>query len=231
MLKIGGYYRWRNLSINNELIAKNNNGELISGHHPFVIFYDNENVYYLTLKTGREKTKDNKLNIRFADGLFYDNYDTVVNCSVINVMKREEFELSFEPDGYDNDTKFKNGMQAEPSKFKSVINKLHENITNGNISFEYYEAQKIPRDKKVKYGIDYSKKLSSNCINRLKNNIKIISQLNIQEIKTFMNTGELQQSGYVDAYDNANIEKAKDKVSKEIRTNEIDYDDMTNTLI
>lgn len=46
-----------------------------------------------------------------------------------------------------------------------------------------------------------------------------------------MNTGELQQSGYVDAYDNANIEKAKDKVSKEIRTNEIDYDDMTNTLI
>lgn len=142
MLKIGGYYRWRNLSINNELIAKNNNGELISGHHLFVIFYDNENVYYLTLKTGREKTKDNKLDIRFADGLFYDNYDTVVNCSVINVMKREEFELLFEPDGYDNDTKFKNGMQAEPSKFKSVINKLHENITNGNISFEYYEAQK-----------------------------------------------------------------------------------------
>ncbi|MCE6056168.1 hypothetical protein J7889_03340 [Mycoplasmopsis agalactiae] len=117
-------------------IAKNRYGDDIIGHginRPFLIFYSDDKVFYLSAKSITDKNINQTLSDRnnlILDVDFYGNNKKIsVDCSVINVMDRELFEDNFKEDSE------LNNYLTSPQTYNTVMEKLFSNLRN----ISYYE--------------------------------------------------------------------------------------------
>ncbi|PZV99896.1 Mbov_0400 family ICE element protein [Metamycoplasma auris] len=117
-------------------IAKNRYGDDIIGHginRPFLIFYSDDKVFYLSAKSITDKNINQTLNDRnnlILDVDFYGNNKKIsIDCSVINVMDKELFEDNFKEDSELND------YLTSPQTYNTVMGKLFSNLRN----ISYYE--------------------------------------------------------------------------------------------
>ncbi len=125
---IGKVYKQRNKE-NKLPIAKNKLGDDIFGHginRPYLIFYSDDKVYYLSAKSvtdkNRKNTEDDKGNLILKTDLYGNDKEIAINCSVINVMDRKLFESL-----YIEDSEW-NNVQTSAIIYDNVMQKLYENI-------------------------------------------------------------------------------------------------------
>ncbi|WP_235750754.1 Mbov_0400 family ICE element protein, partial [Mycoplasmopsis agalactiae] len=144
-LLIGRVYKQRNKE-NRLPIAKNRNGDEIDAHganRPFLIFYSDDKVYYLSAKSitdkNRELTAQDKGNLVLQNDLYGNDKEIAINCSVINVMDRNLFESLFEKD---NEL---NNYLTSPSIYNSVMEKLYENLDD----IQYFEVDSFVSDRTI----------------------------------------------------------------------------------
>ncbi|ENY54040.1 Hypothetical protein MALK_0930 [Metamycoplasma alkalescens 14918] len=126
-MMIGIVYKQRNKG-NKLPIAKDKYGNLIEGHgtnRPYVIFYSDKKVYYLSLKSvtnqNRIQTSNDKSNFVSKIDTYDQEKEIAINCSVINVMDRDLFESLYVEDK-------KNNFQTSPQIYDEVMNILYKNI-------------------------------------------------------------------------------------------------------
>ncbi|UOE63497.1 hypothetical protein MbovWib_00415 [Mycoplasmopsis bovis] len=105
-------------------------------HRPYVVFYSNDYVYYLSVKSITEKNEFNTIkddrNVIIPNINIYGNEAPIgnaINCSVINVMDRELFESLFEKDSKWND------VELDAKIYKDVMSKLHYTLHSNNVQF------------------------------------------------------------------------------------------------
>nr|WP_307909986.1 hypothetical protein [Mycoplasmopsis bovis] len=101
---IGKVYKQRNKE-NKFPITKDRLGDDIFGHginRPYLIFYSDDKVYYLSAKSvsdkNRKNTEDDKGNLILKTDLYGNDKEIAINCSVINVMDRKLFESLYVED-------------------------------------------------------------------------------------------------------------------------------------
>ncbi|WP_434329629.1 hypothetical protein V2P39_00875 [Mycoplasma capricolum subsp. capricolum] len=121
-------------------IAKDRKGSLIDQHgynRPYIIFFSDEKVFYLSAKTitslNRKATINDKTNIIFKKDLYGKDREIAVNCSVINVMDRELFESL-----YIKDSSF-NNFQTDIEHYNKIMKKLF-NVFD---EIKYFEVDHI----------------------------------------------------------------------------------------
>ncbi|AJM71840.1 Mbov_0400 family ICE element protein [Mycoplasma yeatsii] len=121
----------------NEITTKSN-----KLHRPVVVFYSDEKVYYVTVKT---LTKINLSSVKNDEGnnvIIYENniynkkvhpqaIGNVINCSAINIMKSKMFLELFQLDNK------KNNFQISFDIYHQIMTKLYENKDN----LIYHEVQ------------------------------------------------------------------------------------------
>ncbi|QVK07260.1 integrative conjugal element protein [Mycoplasma mycoides subsp. capri] len=162
-IMIGKVFRFRNLD-NTLPIARSKYFEPIdtSGsklHRPCVVFYSDDKVYFLTVKTLKKENeasvyKNQDKNIILLNKTIYNEptikdgvVGNVIDCSTVNIIDRKLFEQLFEKDS------FKNNYQLAPWIYDKLMNKLYENRNNlivhqlKNFDFEnnksiWYETKK-----------------------------------------------------------------------------------------
>ncbi|QVK06293.1 Mbov_0400 family ICE element protein [Mycoplasma mycoides] len=157
----GTVFRFRNLD-NTLPIARDRYFEPIdtSGnklHRPYVVFYSDDKVYYLTVKTLKRENeasvyRNQDTNVILLNKTVYNQpvkgktLGNVIDCSSVNIMDRKLFEQLFEKDS------FKNNYQLAPWIYDQVMNKLYENKNN----LVFHEVTGF-NDNKVKWMIDKTK--------------------------------------------------------------------------
>ncbi|MFZ8186744.1 Mbov_0400 family ICE element protein [Mycoplasmopsis bovis] len=180
---IGKVYKQRNKE-NKFPIAKDRLGDDIFGHginRPYLIFYSDDKVYYLSAKSvsdkNRKNTEDDKGNLILKTDLYGNDKEIAINCSVINVMDRKLFESL-----YVEDSEW-NNVQTSADIYDKVMHKLYENLND----IQYFEIDSFSdtqtnwkfrdeglKNKKVcvaiikNYCIYFSKQLSDQIINNMK---------------------------------------------------------------
>ncbi|MBT1388922.1 hypothetical protein FCM65_02535 [Mycoplasma bovis] len=180
---IGKVYKQRNKE-NKFPIAKDRLGDDIFGHginRPYLIFYSDDKVYYLSAKSvsdkNRKNTEDDKGNLILKTDLYGNDKEIAINCSVINVMDRKLFESL-----YVEDSEW-NNVQTSADIYDKVMYKLYENLND----IQYFEIDSFSdtqtnwkfrdeglKNKKVceaiikNYCIYFSKQLSDQIINNMK---------------------------------------------------------------
>ncbi|QVJ96689.1 integrative conjugal element protein [Mycoplasma mycoides subsp. capri] len=138
-LMIGTLFKFRNLD-NTLPIARDRFSRLIETsyyklHRPYVVFYSDDKVYYLsvkTLKKGNEASiyRNQDKNVILLNKTVYDEpvkgeaIGNVIDCSVVNIMDRKLFEQLYQEDEYYNN------YQLAPWIYDEVMNKLYENKDN-----------------------------------------------------------------------------------------------------
>ncbi|WP_075276611.1 Mbov_0400 family ICE element protein, partial [Mycoplasmopsis bovis] len=132
---IGKVYKQRNKE-NKFPIAKDRLGDDIFGHginRPYLIFYSDDKVYYLSAKSvsdkNRKNTEDDKGNLILKTDLYGNDKEIAINCSVINVMDRKLFESL-----YIEDSEW-NNVQTSAIIYDNVMQKLYENLND----IQYFE--------------------------------------------------------------------------------------------
>lgn len=140
-LKIGKVYKQRYK--NNKIpIARDKNGEKIKGngiHRPFIVFFSDDKVFYLTTKTvkdeNRRKTTNDPQNLTLEMDLYGNDDRTIsVNCSVVNVMERKLFESLYILDDERND------FQTDPDTYNKIMEHLFKHKDDISISeFDYFD--------------------------------------------------------------------------------------------
>ncbi|CAL59035.1 hypothetical protein MBOVJF4428_00293 [Mycoplasmopsis agalactiae] len=141
IIMFGKIYKVRN-NKNNLPIAINKNENTIGTiknyklNRPYVVFYSNDKVYFLPVKTIRNSNKKStnvdKKNIIIPNINIYGNEAPIgnaINCSVINVMDRELFESLFEKDSKWNNVDLDNEIYYE------VMTKLLALVHSNNVKF------------------------------------------------------------------------------------------------
>ncbi|PZV98723.1 Mbov_0400 family ICE element protein [Metamycoplasma auris] len=144
-LLIGKVYKQRNKE-NMLPIAKSKFGDDIIGHginRPFLIFYSDEKVYYLSTKSitdkNRELTTQDEGNLVLNQDLYGNDKEIAIDCSVINVMDRRLFESLYEKD---NEL---NNYLTSPSIYNSVMEKLYKNLDD----IQYFEVDSFDSDNTI----------------------------------------------------------------------------------
>ncbi|MBT1386589.1 hypothetical protein FCM52_01670 [Mycoplasma bovis] len=179
---IGKVYKQRNKE-NKFPIAKDRLGDDIFGHginRPYLIFYSDDKVYYLSAKSvsdkNRKNTEDDKGNLILKTDLYGNDKEIAINCSVINVMDRKLFESL-----YVEDSEW-NNVQTSADIYDKVMHKLYENLND----IQYFEIDSFSdtqtnwkfrdeglKNKKVceaiikNYCIYFSKQLSDEITNNM----------------------------------------------------------------
>ncbi len=179
---IGKVYKQRNKE-NKFPIAKDRLGDDIFGHginRPYLIFYSDDKVYYLSAKSvsdkNRKNTDDDKGNLILKTDLYGNDKEIAINCSVINVMDRKLFESL-----YVEDSEW-NNVQTSADIYDKVMHKLYENLND----IQYFEIDSFSdtqtnwkfRDEALKnkkvceaiiknYCIYFSKQLSDEITNNM----------------------------------------------------------------
>ncbi|ADR24734.1 Mbov_0400 family ICE element protein [Mycoplasmopsis bovis] len=179
---IGKVYKQRNKE-NKFPIAKDRLGDDIFGHginRPYLIFYSDDKVYYLSAKSvsdkNRKNTEDDKGNLILKTDLYGNDKEIAINCSVINVMDRKLFESL-----YIEDSEW-NNVQTSAIIYDNVMQKLYENLND----IQYFEIDSFSdtqtnwkfRDEALKnkkvceaiiknYCIYFSKQLSDEITNNM----------------------------------------------------------------
>ncbi|MBT1422889.1 hypothetical protein FCN00_00770 [Mycoplasma bovis] len=179
---IGKVYKQRNKE-NKFPIAKDRLGDDIFGHginRPYLIFYSDDKVYYLSAKSvsdkNRKNTEDDKGNLILKTDLYGNDKEIAINCSVINVMDRKLFESL-----YIEDSEW-NNVQTSAIIYDNVMQKLYENLND----IQYFEIDSFSdtqtnwkfrdeglKNKKVceaiikNYCIYFSKQLSDEITNNM----------------------------------------------------------------
>ncbi|MCR8966901.1 Mbov_0400 family ICE element protein, partial [Mycoplasma zalophidermidis] len=173
------YWRFKQQQFRTLKISRNLDKTEIASSHPLVVFYTDDKVYYLTAKTWRNQIpQDKDLDVYFKNGSIDHGRGEIINCSSINIMNRKEFESIFEP------MKYPNGESISSDKYAEIINKLNENIQDGNIAFnECY----LSKDRNNKIIVDWKDKVNTSEIKDLKENINAISLLDKNELQDFLN--------------------------------------------
>ncbi|CBW53953.1 Conserved hypothetical protein (part of ICE) [Mycoplasma mycoides subsp. capri LC str. 95010] len=136
VIMLGKVFRFRNLD-NTLPIARDRYFEPIdtSGsklHRPYVVFYSDDKVYYLTVKTlkkGNEASiyRNQDKNLILLNKNVYNEWvkgkalGNVIDCSVVNIMDKKLFEQLYQEDEYYNN------YQLAPWIYDEVMNKLYEN--------------------------------------------------------------------------------------------------------
>ncbi|EXU60356.1 Mbov_0400 family ICE element protein [Mycoplasma mycoides] len=158
----GTVFRFRNLD-NTLPITRDRYFEPIdtSGkklHRPYVVFYSDDKVYYLSVKTLKKKENEASVyrnqdtNVILLNKTVYyepvkgEALGNVIDCSSVNIMDRKLFEQLFEKDS------FKNNYQLAPWIYDQVMNKLYENKNN----LVFHEVTGF-NDNKVEWMIDKTK--------------------------------------------------------------------------
>ncbi len=180
---IGKVYKQRNKE-NKLPIAKSKFGDDVMGHgvnRPYLIFYSDDKVYYLSAKSvsdkNRKNTEDDKGNLILKTDLYGNDKEIAIDCSVINVMDRKLFESL-----YVEDSEW-NNVQTSADIYDKVMHKLYENLND----IQYFEIDSFSdtqtnwkfrdeglKNKKVceaiikNYCIYFSKQLSDQIINNMK---------------------------------------------------------------
>ncbi|MDP4042918.1 Mbov_0400 family ICE element protein [Mycoplasmopsis arginini] len=117
----------------NSVISKNKNFKFINSEahktsRPFVVFYTNDKVYYLSVKTltkeNEKQTLLDKNNLILPQGIYDDNHPSVINCGSINIMDRALFERIYDFSHY------KNNYYLDKEIYYQVIDKLNNNLDN-----------------------------------------------------------------------------------------------------
>ncbi|PZV99897.1 Mbov_0400 family ICE element protein [Metamycoplasma auris] len=144
-LLVGKVYKQRKKE-NTFVIAKDKYGNDIIGHginRPFLIFYSDDKVYYLSTKSisdkNRELTVQDKGNLVLKKDLYGNDKEIAINCSVINVMDRGLFESL-----YEEDNKLNNYLTSA-STYDKVMEKLHDNLNN----IQYFEVDSFDSDRTI----------------------------------------------------------------------------------
>ncbi|VEU81665.1 hypothetical protein V2E25_01540 [Mycoplasmopsis arginini] len=123
-------------------ISRNNNFSPIESWNsktsrPFVVFYTNDKVYYLSVKSltkeNEKQTLLDKNNLILPQGIYDDDHPSVINCGSINIMDRALFEKIY------NVKHYKNNYFLEKEIYCQVINKLNNNLDN----LVYHEVDHI----------------------------------------------------------------------------------------
>ncbi len=179
---IGKVYKQRNKE-NKFPIAKDRLGDDIFGHginRPYLIFYSDDKVYYLSAKSvsdkNRKNTEDDKGNLILKTDLYGNDKEIAIKCSVINVMDRKLFESL-----YIEDSEW-NNVQTSAIIYDNVMQKLYENLND----IQYFEIDSFSdtqtnwkfRDEALKnkkvceaiiknYCIYFSKQLSDEITNNM----------------------------------------------------------------
>ncbi|MCE6056169.1 hypothetical protein J7889_03335 [Mycoplasmopsis agalactiae] len=124
-------------------------------NRPYVVFYSNDKVYFLPVKTIRNSNKKStnvdKKNVIIPNINIYGNgvpIGNAINCSTINVMDRELFESLFEKDNKWNNVDLDNEIYYE------VMTKLFALVHSNNVQFSqvmgFTETKtKFIKDKKI----------------------------------------------------------------------------------
>ncbi|WP_144054527.1 Mbov_0400 family ICE element protein [Mycoplasma putrefaciens] len=125
-IEIGKVYKERLKNLNFP-IAKNRNDTLVDDHginRPYIVFFSDEKVYYLSAKSISKKNKKatlkDKFNIVFKKDLYGEEREIAINCSVINVMDRKLFESLYVKDDD------KNNFQTDTRHYDRIMAKLYE---------------------------------------------------------------------------------------------------------
>ncbi|EXU60358.1 Mbov_0400 family ICE element protein [Mycoplasma mycoides] len=135
----GKVFRFRNLDntlpIARDSLFKNIPTDNSKLHRPYVVFYSDDKVYFLNVKTLKEKNKNNvdkyiDTNVILLNKTIYNQpikgeaLGNVIDCSVVNIMNRKLFEQLYQEDEYYNN------YQLAPWIYDQVMNKLYENKDN-----------------------------------------------------------------------------------------------------
>ncbi|UZK63876.1 integrative conjugal element protein [Mycoplasma mycoides subsp. capri] len=138
-MMIGTLFRFRNLDNTLPIARDSLHIDITTDsnklHRPYVVFYSDDKVYYLSVKTLKKENeasvyRNQDTNVILLNKTVYNQpikgkaIGNVIDCSVINVMDRELFEQLFEKDS------FKNNYQLAPWIYDEVMNKLYENKDN-----------------------------------------------------------------------------------------------------
>ncbi|QVK06992.1 Mbov_0400 family ICE element protein [Mycoplasma mycoides] len=141
-IEAGKIYKNRNQEYD-FFIAKDKDDELIKGHginRPFIIFYSDDKVYYLSAKSiskkNRKKTLADKFNVVFKTDLYGEDKEVAINCSVINIMDRKLFESLYVKD---DDM---NNFQTTPWHYDKIMGTLYRYFDE----ITYAEASHIDND-------------------------------------------------------------------------------------
>ncbi len=104
-INLAKVYKQIEIKENKFPIAKDRLGDDIFGHginRPYLIFYSDDKVYYLSAKSvsdkNRKNTEDDKGNLILKTDLYGNDKEIAINCSVINVMDRKLFESLYVED-------------------------------------------------------------------------------------------------------------------------------------
>ncbi|PZV98724.1 Mbov_0400 family ICE element protein [Metamycoplasma auris] len=137
-LLIGKVYKQRNKE-NSLPVTKDRKGNEIDAYgasRPYLIFYSNDKVYYLSTKSrtdkNRELTTQDEENVILKKNLYDNDKEIAINCLAINVMDMELFESLYEEDNELNNS------PASAYTYDKVMKKLHENLKN----IQYFEIKK-----------------------------------------------------------------------------------------
>lgn len=191
-INIGSIWRFRDLDYTNSFMSRNKDNSIIQDYHPLVVFYNDDYVYYLTAKSLFDR-KTNKRrdefgeNITFENGLLDEKHGAIVNCTSINIMKREEFESLFELEN-----QYNNSMISD-EKYKRIIEKLVWNIENHNVVF--HQAI-VFCDEKERINIEFYDKVDIKLKINIKEKIKEIEKMDDFELKRFRRKSMEEKHSY-----------------------------------
>ncbi|QVJ95888.1 Mbov_0400 family ICE element protein [Mycoplasma mycoides] len=104
-------------------------------HRPYIVFYSDDKVYYLTVKTLTKKNKETvnrskDFNVTLLNENIYNKLlsgnklGNVIDCSVVNIMDKKLFEKLFQ------DNEHRNNYQLNPWIYDKVMIQLYENKHN-----------------------------------------------------------------------------------------------------
>ncbi|PZV97710.1 hypothetical protein BCF89_1361 [Metamycoplasma auris] len=124
-------------------------------NRPYVVFYSNDYVYYLSVKSitkkNKYKTTSDDRNVIVPNRNIYGKeveIGNAINCSVINVMERNLFESLFEVDNKWND------VELDAKIYKDVMSKLRYTFSSKKtkfyqvVGFDTYKTKFI-KEKKI----------------------------------------------------------------------------------
>ncbi|WFQ94305.1 Mbov_0400 family ICE element protein [Mycoplasma feriruminatoris] len=136
-------------------------------HRPYVVFYSDDKVYYLSVKTLKKENeasiyRNQDKNLILLNKTIYNEpvkgkaLGNVIDCSVVNIMDRKLFEQLYQEDEYYNN------YQLAPWIYDEVMNKLYENknklVFNGVVSFNNNRTEWMLDKTKTEQGrLEYEK--------------------------------------------------------------------------